>query len=390
MDRLFTHRIRQFFATIQVPCPYLPERTEQKLVLELRGHDLAGLHTNLSRAGFRRSHHLAYRPACQACNACVPMRVNTESFHYSRSMRRIWRHQEHLIARFVPPSADAEHFALFQRYVQTRHGDSDMAQMDRAEFSSMMIDSPVDTWVLELRDPETHALVAACLCDRLGDGVSAVYSYFEPDSKGSIGSHIVLRLIEAMRKVGKPYVYLGFWIDGSQTMTYKRRFPGVEALKDGEWQPMPRQLSDKPAEKPPMAYWLFKTEPGTWSWDDQVKKGTEGEGWNGVRNHQAANNMKAMKVGDLGFFYHSVNERQIVGIVEVIEEYHPDPTDAKGKFGMVRVQAVKPVGKPVSLAQIKQDGRFDDLALVRQSRLSVVPVSEEHWRQLCEMAEVEV
>jgi len=138
-----------------------------------------------------------------------------------------------------------------------------------------------------------------------------------------------------------------------------------------------------------MAYWLFKTEPGKWSWGDQVKKGAEGEGWNGVRNHQAANNMRAMKVGDRGFFYHSVNERQIVGIVEVIEEYHPDPTDAQGKFGMVRVQAIKPVGKPVSLAQVKQDGRFDDLALVRQPRLSVVPVSEEHWRMLCDMAEVE-
>lgn len=138
-----------------------------------------------------------------------------------------------------------------------------------------------------------------------------------------------------------------------------------------------------------MAYWLFKSEPGTWSWDDQVKKGDVGEGWDGVRNHQAANNMKAMKVGDRGFFYHSVNERQIVGIVEVIEEFHPDPTDAGGKFGMVTVKAVRPVGKPVSLAEIKQDGRFEDLALVRQSRLSVVPVSDEHWAMLCEMAAVE-
>ena len=138
-----------------------------------------------------------------------------------------------------------------------------------------------------------------------------------------------------------------------------------------------------------MAYWLFKSEPNTWGWDDQVRKGDEGEGWDGVRNHQAANNMRAMKVGDRGFFYHSVNERQIVGIVEVIEEFHPDPTDESGKFGMVTVKAVKSVGKPVALGDIKQDGRFDDLALVRQSRLSVVPVSDDHWRMLCEMAEVE-
>ena len=138
-----------------------------------------------------------------------------------------------------------------------------------------------------------------------------------------------------------------------------------------------------------MAYWLFKSEPNTWSWDDQVKKGDKGEGWDGVRNHQAANNMREMKVGDLGFFYHSVKERSLVGIVEVIKEFHPDPTDESGKFGMVTVKAVKPVGKPITLTDIKSDGRFDDFLLVRQSRLSVVPVSDEHWKALCKMAEVE-
>ncbi|UUX48515.1 EVE domain-containing protein [Nisaea acidiphila] len=135
-----------------------------------------------------------------------------------------------------------------------------------------------------------------------------------------------------------------------------------------------------------MAYWLFKSEPNTWSWDDQVKKGAVGEGWDGVRNYQASNNMKAMKVGDLGFFYHSVNEKQIVGIVEVIEEYHPDPTDAKGRFGMVTVKAVKPVEKPVTLADIKAEPRLEDFALVRQSRLSVVPVTNEQWKLILSMA----
>ena len=136
-----------------------------------------------------------------------------------------------------------------------------------------------------------------------------------------------------------------------------------------------------------MAYWLFKSEPNTWSWEDQVKKGAEGEGWDGVRNYQAANDMKAMKRGDLGFFYHSVNEKQIVGIVRVIEEYHPDPTDAKGRFGMVTVEAVKPVKKPVTLPDIKAEPRLEDLALVRQSRLSVVPVNEAQWQIIMEMAE---
>ncbi|MEQ8586780.1 MAG: EVE domain-containing protein [Thalassobaculaceae bacterium] len=136
-----------------------------------------------------------------------------------------------------------------------------------------------------------------------------------------------------------------------------------------------------------MAYWLFKSEPGTWSWDDQVKKGDVGEGWDGVRNYQASNNMKAMKVGDLGFFYHSVNEKQIVGVVEVIEEYHPDPTDKSERFGMVTVKAVKPVSKPVTLADIKGEPSLEEFALVRQSRLSVVPVTEAQWRQILAMAE---
>lgn len=135
-----------------------------------------------------------------------------------------------------------------------------------------------------------------------------------------------------------------------------------------------------------MAYWLFKSEPGAWSWDDQVKSGTDT--WDGVRNHQACNNMRAMKKGDRGFFYHSVNERQIVGVVEVAKEFHPDPSDASGKFGMVSVKALHPVKSPVSLADIKADGRFEDFALIRQSRLSVVPVSDAHWRLLSEMAGV--
>lgn len=135
-----------------------------------------------------------------------------------------------------------------------------------------------------------------------------------------------------------------------------------------------------------MAYWLFKSEPGAWSWDDQVKCGDKGCEWDGVRNHQACNNMKAMVVGDRGFFYHSVNEKRIVGVVEVIRTYYPDPTDASGRFGMVDVRAVTAVPNPVTLADIKAEPRLADLALVRQSRLSVVPVGEAHWDLLCTMA----
>lgn len=135
-----------------------------------------------------------------------------------------------------------------------------------------------------------------------------------------------------------------------------------------------------------MAYWLFKSEPGAWSWDEQVAAGDGGAEWDGVRNYQAANNMKAMAVGDRGFFYHSVNEKRIVGIVEVTREYYPDPTDASGRFGMVDVRAVKAVTTPVTLADIKAEPALADLALVRQSRLSVVQVNEAEWTLLCAMA----
>jgi predicted RNA-binding protein with PUA-like domain len=135
-----------------------------------------------------------------------------------------------------------------------------------------------------------------------------------------------------------------------------------------------------------MAHWLLKTEPETWSWDQQVAKGVES--WTGVRNHQAANNMKAMKLGDRAFFYHTGDEKRIVGIVEVVKLYYPDHTDETGKFGMVDVNAVGPVKTPVTLAAIKADPRLADLLLVRHSRLSVVPVSEAHWKIICGMAGV--
>lgn len=128
-----------------------------------------------------------------------------------------------------------------------------------------------------------------------------------------------------------------------------------------------------------MQYWLIKSEPSTWSWDDQVARGDAGEGWDGVRNYQAANNMKAMALGDLVFFYHSVNEKQIVGIVEVCALYHPDPTDASGRFGMVSVKAVTAMTRPVTLATIKSDPRLQDMALVKQARLSVTPVTADQW-----------
>ncbi len=137
-----------------------------------------------------------------------------------------------------------------------------------------------------------------------------------------------------------------------------------------------------------MRYWLFKSEPSTWSWEDQLKKGSEGEGWDGVRNYQASNNMKNMNKGDLGFFYHSVKEKQIVGIVEVIKEYHSDPTDKSGRFGMVAVKAFKTLTKPVTLAEIKNNKELKGFIMLKQNRLSVVPVNKTEWNIICKMADL--
>jgi predicted RNA-binding protein with PUA-like domain len=133
-----------------------------------------------------------------------------------------------------------------------------------------------------------------------------------------------------------------------------------------------------------MNYWLIKSEPSSWSWQDQLDRGDSGEGWEGVRNYQASNNMKAMALGDLAFFYHSVTEKQIVGIVEVIKLYHPDPSDKTARFGMVTVKAVKQMTAPVTLAALKDDERLQDMALVRQARLSVVPVTPAQWEIIME------
>ena len=135
---------------------------------------------------------------------------------------------------------------------------------------------------------------------------------------------------------------------------------------------------------------MLKSEPETWSWDDQVKKGDEGEGWDGVRNYQASNNMKKMEIGDLAFFYHSVSEKSIVGVVSIIEKYQPDPSDKKGRFGMVVVKAVKSFEKKVTLADIKSNPKLSEISLIKQSRLSVMPIIEDHWKTILVMGQTKI
>lgn len=134
-----------------------------------------------------------------------------------------------------------------------------------------------------------------------------------------------------------------------------------------------------------MAYWLFKSEPNTWGWDDQVAKGEKGEEWDGVRNYQARNNMREMKIGDLGFFYHSIDEKRIVGVVRVVAEAHPDSTDGTGKWECVDIAAVGPFPEPVTLDQIKNDPKTEEMILAKNSRLSVQPVTKKEWTYICKL-----
>ncbi len=227
---------QQFYRTAALPCPYIPGQVERKLITELAGHEAMAFYNALSRAGFRRSHHLAYRPACVQCQACVPVRIPVDEFAPSRSLRRIQRTNADLATRLVRPHATLEQFRLFARYQRSRHADSDMASMTFGDFRAMMEDSPVASRVIELRDAG-GACLGACLLDVLDDGLSAVYSFFDPEQRRrSLGTLLVLALIEAARRQDLPYAYLGYWIAESRKMAYKARFHPLEGLTPAGWQ----------------------------------------------------------------------------------------------------------------------------------------------------------
>ncbi len=238
MDLGKARRPKLFHATAPGPCPYLPDRVERKLVVELDDTEVGSLYTDLSRAGFRRSHGYAYRPACKQCSACVPVRIRVADYRDSRSLARVRRRNRDLACALRPAIGTAEHYALFRRYQTGRHADSNMAAMDFSDYRSMVEETPVSSFVMELRDADDR-LVGACLADWLEDGLSAVYSFFDPDeARRSLGSVIILRLIETARAAELDMVYLGYWISGSGTMDYKRRFPAVERLNDARWTPL--------------------------------------------------------------------------------------------------------------------------------------------------------
>jgi len=235
MDSLLVGSFRQFFATSPVACPYVPGRAERKLIVELDESGGAAFYDDLSRAGFRRSHRFAYRPACRGCASCVPVRIAVERFRDTRSTRRVRNANQDLYSSLVAARATPEQFRLFSAYQRMRHGDSDMASMRYADYRGMVEDTPVRTAVAEFRDGG-GGLVAASLIDLLDDGVSAVYSFYDPhQTKRSLGIWSVLWLVEECRRRGQPFVYLGYWIADSPKMAYKDRFPALERLDAGVW-----------------------------------------------------------------------------------------------------------------------------------------------------------
>jgi arginine-tRNA-protein transferase len=237
-------QLQHFFRSVPMPCPYVDGRIERKLFTRLAHPDGTALNTLLSQAGFRRSHDILYRPVCPACQACVPVRIRARDLHEGASLRRIRRRNRDLAVEARPAVATAEQFALFARYQASRHGDSDMARMSESDYVAMIEEGGVDCRMLELRDGGGH-LAGAVLADRLSDGFSAVYSFFDPDEgPRSLGTDLILRLVDQANHLELPFVYLGYWIAESQKMRYKARFRPLEALVDGTWQVL--QVRDDP------------------------------------------------------------------------------------------------------------------------------------------------
>ncbi len=227
---------RFFFSTPPAPCPYLENRLERKVVTLLAGEDPDHLHNTLSHAGFRRSQDLAYRPACDGCDACIPIRVRAKDFVLKKSFRRIWQANQNLRVSETPAVATQEHFALFHKYLLSRHSDGGMVDMDFDDYQAMVEDSPVKSQLVEFRKSDGR-LFAVSLTDVMEDGLSLVYSFFDPaEQKNSPGTYLILWHILQARYRQLPFVYLGYWIEESPKMAYKERFYPSEILTREGWE----------------------------------------------------------------------------------------------------------------------------------------------------------
>ncbi|GAA6181138.1 arginyltransferase [Shimia sp. NS0008-38b] len=248
----------QFYVTAPQPCPYLDGRMERKLFTALQGDNATTLNDALSGQGFRRSQNVLYRPSCTDCNACMSARIDVSKFTLTKSQRRAVRRNTHLTRRATSPWATEEQYDLFRKYLGARHADGGMADMDVFEFAAMIEETPIRSRVVEYTDKDSEQLIGVCLTDMLEDGLSMVYSFYEPEhSRTSLGTYLILDHIEIAREAGLPYVYLGYWVPGSAKMSYKAKFSGLEVFFAGEWREMrnPEEFAEErhPLSTPPIA-----------------------------------------------------------------------------------------------------------------------------------------
>lgn len=235
-------RFPRFFVTSPAPCPYLPGKSERKVFTELKGPHADSLNDALGRIGFRRSQTVAYRPSCLDCQACVSVRVLTAEFRPSASQRKAIQRNADLVVTTCKPWSTAEQFALLQRYLGIRHPRGGMATMDEMDFADMVEHTPVKSYVIEYREPGDGIvpgkLVGACLTDQQADGLSMIYSFYDPqhEKRSGLGNFIILDHILRASQAGLPYVYLGYWVEGSSRMQYKIRYRPLERLGRDGWE----------------------------------------------------------------------------------------------------------------------------------------------------------
>jgi arginine-tRNA-protein transferase len=236
----FSTRQLRFFLTAPSPCPYLPGRDERKVFAHLPLSEGAQVNDALTQIGFRRSQNIAYRPACEGCDACVSARIPVPPYVFSRSERRVLDRNETLTRHLVEAEATMEQFDLLRRYLLARHAEGGMSDMTWPDYVAMVEDTAVRTHIIEYRAPSDDRgpgdLIACVLVDLLADGLSLVYSFYEPTFRQrSLGSFVILDHVVQARIAGLPYVYLGYWVSGSEKMDYKARFKPLEVLRPGGW-----------------------------------------------------------------------------------------------------------------------------------------------------------